>query len=198
MHLPNRWISLCGSALVTLSLTGCSVNVKKGDNGGDKNVDIKTPMGGIHVSNDADVRDTGLAVYPGARVKEKDKDGEQKSANVNISGFGFGVKVVAIEYTTDDPPGKLIAFYQDQLKRYGNVLECHSSGHMNYSRGYDQHGDDQHGSTSLKCEGDNNGSNIELKAGTEDNQHIVSVEPAGKGSNFALVFVRTHGKDDSI
>jgi len=193
MHLPNRWVSICGVALVILSLAGCSVNVKKGNNGDDKNVDIKTPMGGIHVSNDADVRDTGLAVYPGARVKEKDKDGEQKSANVNISGFGFGVKVVAIEYTTDDPPGKLIAFYQDQLKKYGNVLECHSSSHVNYSRGYDQHG-----STSLKCEGDNSGNNVELKAGTEDNQHIVSVEPAGKGSNFALVFVRTHGKDDSI
>jgi hypothetical protein len=193
MHLPNRWVSVSGAALVILSLTGCSINVKKANNGDDKNVDIKTPMGGIHVSNDADVRDTGLAVYPGARIKEKDNDGDQKSANVNISGFGFGMKVVAIEYTTDDPPGKLISFYQDQLKKYGNVLECHSSGHMNYS-----HGHDEHGSGSLKCEGDNNGANVELKAGTEDNQHIVSVEPAGKGSNFALVFVRTHGKEDSI
>jgi hypothetical protein len=191
--MPNRWVLMCGSVLVVLSLTGCSVNVKKAGNGDDKNVDINTPMGGIHVSNDADVRDTGLTVYPGARLKEKDKDGDQKSANVNISGFGFGVKVVAIEYTTDDPPGKLITFYQDQLKKYGNVLECHSIGHVNYSRGYDQHG-----SQGLKCEGDNNGNNVELKAGTEDNQHIVSVEPAGKGSNFALVFVRTHGKEDSI
>jgi hypothetical protein len=191
--MPNRWVLMCGSVLVVLSLTGCSVNVKKGDNGDDKNVDIKTPMGGIHVSNDADVRDTGLTVYPGARVKEKDNDGDQKSANVNISGFGFGMKVVAIEYTSDDPPGKLITFYQDQLKKYGNVLECHSSGHVNYSHGYDQHG-----SQGLKCEGDNSGNNVELKAGTEDNQHIVSVEPSGKGSNFALVFVRTHGKEDSI
>lgn len=193
MHLPNRWVSLCGAALVILSLTGCSVNVKKANNGDDKNVDIKTPMGGIHVSNDANVRDTGLTVYPGARVKEKDSDGDQKSANVNISGFGFGMKVVAIEYTSDDPPGKLISFYQDQLKKYGSVLECHSSGHVSYS-----HDNDQHGSQGLKCEGDNNGKNVELKAGTEDNQHIVSVEPNGKGSNFALVFVRTHGKEDSI
>jgi hypothetical protein len=193
MHLPNRWVSVSGAALVILSLTGCSVNVKKANNGDDKNVDIKTPMGGIHVSNDADVRDTGLAVYPGARIKEKDNDGDQKSANVNISGFGFGMKVVAIEYTTDDPPGKLITFYQDQLKKYGNVLECHSNRHVSYS-----HDDDQHGSHGLKCEGDNSGNNVELKAGTEDNQHIVSVEPAGKGSNFALVFVRTHGKEDSI
>ena len=67
MHLLNRWASICGAALVILSITGCSVNVKKANDGDDKNVDIKTPMGGIHVSNDADVRDTGLPVYPGAR-----------------------------------------------------------------------------------------------------------------------------------
>lgn len=193
MHLPTKRTSTIALAIFSLGFTACSVNVKKANNGDDKNVDINTPMGGIHVSNDADVRDTGLTVYPGARPKEKDNDGDQKNANVNISGFGFGVKVVAIEYATDDPPGKLIAFYQDQLKKYGAVLECHSSGHVDYSRGYDQHG-----SKGLKCEGDSSGSNVELKAGTEDNQHIVSVEPAGKGSNFALVYVRTHGKEDSI
>ena len=174
-------------------LAACSVNVKKSDNGEDKNVDITTPMGGIHVSNDADVRDTGLPVYPGSRPKAKDKDGDQKSANVNISGFGFGVKVVAIEYQSDDPPGKLIAFYRDQLKKYGNVLECRSSGHVNYS-----HTGDQHSSKELKCEGDDSGKNIELKVGTQDNQHIVAVEPDGSGSSFGLVYVRTHGKDDSI
>jgi hypothetical protein len=40
---------------------------------------------------------------------------------------------------------------------------------------------------------------VELKVGTEDNQHIVAVKPDGKGSRFALVYVRTHaGKDDTI
>ncbi len=179
--------------LLVLLLSACSVNVKKNDNGEDKNVDINTPMGGIHVSNDADVRDTGLSVYPGARLKLKDNDGDQKSANVNISGFGFGVKVVAVEYASDDPPAKLIAFYQDQLKKFGNVLQCRSNGHVNYTRSSE--GND---SKQLKCEGDNNGKNVELKAGTEDNQHIVAIEPDGSGSSFTLVYVRTHGKDTSI
>ena len=42
--------------------------------------------------------DVGIAVYPGARLKQKDSDGNDKSANVNISSFGFGLKVVALEY----------------------------------------------------------------------------------------------------
>jgi hypothetical protein len=177
-----------GGALLFLALTACSVNVKKND-GNDKNVDIKTPLGGIHVSNDADAHDTGLPVYPGSRLDTKDKDGDQQNANVNISGFGFGVKVIAVEYASDDPPDRLIAFYQNQLKKFGNVIQCHSN-HVGFSHDYDDKG--------LKCDEDNNGKSVELKAGTEADQHIVSIEPEGKGTKFALVFVRTHGKEGSI
>ena len=47
-----------------------------------------------------------LPVYPGARLKQDDSDGNDKSANVNISSFGFGLKVVALEYQSDDSPDK--------------------------------------------------------------------------------------------
>ena len=102
------------------------------------------------------------------------------------------MRVVAVEYESDDPPSKLVAFYQGQLKRYGNVLECRTSG-TSYSAGHDSSG-----SQELKCDGDNTGNTIELKAGVKSNQRIVSVEPSGKGSNFALVYVHTRGKDDTI
>ena len=81
--------------LASLLLPACSVNVKKQQNGEDKQVDIDTPVGGIHVSKGADVADVGLGVYPGARLKQKGTDGEDKSANVNISGFGFRTPVSA-------------------------------------------------------------------------------------------------------
>ena len=174
-----------------LLLPGCSVNVKKEANGQDKQVDIKTLVGGIHVSKQADVSDVGLAVYPGARLKERDSDGSDKSANVNISGFGYGVRVVALVYQSDDAPAKILAFYKDQLKKYGNVLECHTSkGNWNANMG-------KHGSNELTCEG-SGGDNIELKVGKKDDQHIVAVEAEGKGSSFSLVYVRTHGKDADI
>jgi len=183
-------MSVC-VALMAIVVSSCSVNVKKDNQGEDKNVDIKTPFAEIHVDQGADVRDTGLPVYAGARLKAKSGN-EEKNANVNISAFGYGVRVVAVEYESDDPPSKLVAFYQGQLKRYGNVLECHTSG-THYGA---QH--DSSGSQELKCEGDNTGNTIELKAGVNSNQHIVSVEPSGKGSNFALVYVHTRGKDDTI
>lgn len=179
--------------LTILFLPACSVNVKKQENGEDKQVDIDTPVGGIHVSKGADVADVGLAVYPGARAKQKKTNGEDGSANVNISGFGFGVKVVALEYESDDSPTKLVAYYKDQLQKYGHVLECHTS-HMHFNA--DENGRD-HGSHELTCDG-SSGDNIELKVGTKENQHIVAVRPEGKGSSFSLVYVRTHGKDAEI
>ena len=136
-------------AVASLLLPACSVNVKKEKNGDDKQVDISTPVGGIHVSKGADVADVGLAVYPGARLKKKDSDGDDKSANVNISGFGFGLKVVALEYQSDDSPEKLVAYYKDQLKKYGNVLECHTS-HLNVNTDIK---DSDHDSHELTCDG---------------------------------------------
>jgi hypothetical protein len=191
VHLLGLEALGCAIALAFL-LTACSVNVKKEQNGEDKQVDISTPVGGIHVSKEADASDVGLAVYPGARLKQKDSDGDDKSANVNISGFGFGLKVVALEYESDDPPAKVISFYQDQLKKYGKILVCHTS-HLNMNTDIK---DSDHASHELTCQG--SGNNTELKVGTDENQHIVEVEPEGKGSTFSLVYVRTHGKEADI
>jgi len=194
IKLPGSvWLppALIGAMLIS----SCSVSVKKDANGQDKHVDIKTLVGGIHVSNDADVSDTGLAVYPGARLKPKDSSGDDKSANVNISGFGFGIKVVALEYESDASPAKLIDFYRDQLKKYGNVLECHTSSHLDVNMNFSD--SSRSNSRELTCDS-GHGNNVELKVGSKENQHIVSVEPSGKGSSFSLVYVRTHGKDADI
>ncbi len=176
-----------------LTILACSVNVKDKDQAGHDKVDIETPVGGIHVNEEADVRDTGLPVYPGARQKPKTND-DSKNANVNISSSFFGLKVVAIEYESDDSPDKVITFYQDQLKKYGNVVQCRT----------EKHGNDlsvslsNQGSKEVKCEGNNSGKIVELKVGTEDNQRLVSVEPDAKGSDFALVYIRARGKEGSI
>ena len=196
MHLPLTM------AVVTIALLpACTINAKKDQNGEDKQVDISTPIGGIHVSKQVDPSDVGIAIYPGARLKPKDDGGDDKSANVNVSGFGFGLKVVALEYESDDAPSKVLAFYRGQLKKYGTILTCHTS-HLELDtdmKDSDHQSEHQSSSNSneLKCEG-TSGSNTELKVGTKDNQHIVEVEPAGKGSSFSLVYVRTHGKQADI
>jgi hypothetical protein len=190
-------ISILLLALLALLIwPACSINVKKDKNGGDdKQVDIQTPIGGIHVSQDADPSDAGLPVYPGAHLKPKDSSGDDKSANVNLSGFGFGLKVVALEYESTDAPDKIVAFYNDQLKKYGTVLVCHTSGHLDLD--VEMHDKPDSNKRVLTCVGEK-GDNIELRVGSRENQHIVAIEPEGKGSSFSLVYVRTHGKQADI
>jgi hypothetical protein len=164
----------------------------------DKHLDIRSSAGDLHMGNDADARDTGLAAYPGARLRRDDQDKNGKnSANLAISTESFGMKLVVVNYDSDDSPGKVIAYYRDKLRKYGKVLECHTA----------EHGGDVHvnagknasnGPKDVKCEGDNTGDVVELKVGTQDNQHLVSVEPSGNGSTFALVYVHTRGKQGDI
>jgi hypothetical protein len=189
-------LSLASALSLTLLilLPACKINVNKADNGEEKKVDIRTPLGGIQVNNEANARDTGISVYPGAHEKPKSgNNGGQ--ANVNISSGFFGVKVVVVEFLSDDAPEKVTAYYRDQLKKFGNVLECHTTNHggdpdIRINPGHDKDRKDN----KLSCDHDS-GPTIELKVGTQDNQHVVAVSPqdSGKGTDFALVYVATRG-----
>ncbi|MFY9647469.1 MAG: hypothetical protein WAK29_19980 [Terriglobales bacterium] len=170
------------------------VHVDKGSEG-DKRVDIQSPVGDLHVSEQADIRDAGLSLYPGAKPAPKDDSDDKKSANVNLSIAGFSLKVVAAEFVSDDAPDKVTAYYDKELQKYGKPIQCHgswSSGHANYSGKDDM-------SRPVACGKEDGGDSVELKVGTEGNQHLVSVKPSNKGSRFALVYVRMHtGKDETI
>jgi hypothetical protein len=185
-----------GALIASLGvLPACTINANDKGKDGEAHVDIKSPMGDLHVSEDADIRDAGLSLYPGAKPAPKEDSDDKKSANVNLSMPGFSLKVVAAEFLSDDAPDKIIAYYNKELPKYGKPIQCHG-GWNGAHAGYDSKDES---SKPVSC-GNNGGDDaIELKVGTEGNQHIVSVKPNSKGSRFALVYVRMHtGKDDTI
>ncbi len=161
-----------------------------------KNLDIRSSVGDLHVGSDADARKAGLPVYPGARLKSDDENKNQ--ANLSVLTEAFGMKLVVAQYVSDDAPAKIIDFYRDKLKKYGKVLECHSQKHGGDVSVHEDSKDSKD-SKELKCD-ENSGPVTELKVGTEDNQHLVAVEPrdASKGSTFALVYLHTRGKRGDI
>jgi hypothetical protein len=177
-----------------LLISACNVDVQKGANGSDKNVQIDTPVGKLHISKDAQGKDTGLPVYPGARAVEKENNGDDGSANINLLTGFFGFKVVAVEYESDDSPDKVRSYYKGQLKKFGSVLECHSTG---ASANAQYGGGDDSKSEALTCD-QNSGDHVELKVGIRDNQHIVAIDPSDKGCKFSLVYLKIHGKETTI
>jgi hypothetical protein len=162
-----------------------------------KNLDIRSSVGDLHVGSDADARKAGLPLYPGARLKSEGDDKDNDRANLSVLTEAFGMKLVVASYESDDAPAKIVDFYRDKLKKYGKVLECHSQKHGGDVEVHDDK--DSKNGKELKCD-QNSGPVTELKVGTEDNQHLVAIEPrdAGKGSTFALVYLRTHGKRGDI
>lgn len=183
------------SIILTLALgISSALGLAQDSDTQNKNLDINSPMGSLHLGADADARRVGVPLYPGARLKSQDDNSDQ--ANLSLLTQAFGMKLVVANYVSDDDPAKIVAFYRQKLKKYGKVLECHSQEHHLSVHDGEKNSD---GAADLKCE-ENSGPVTELKVGTEENQHIVAVEPAegSKGSRFALVYVRTRGKMGEI
>lgn len=208
MGSMQRLVTAAIASAMLMGLGACNVHVDKDDKGGDKRVDIQTPMGNLKVRNDnVQAKDTGLPVYPGSVVKPKEEKNDNK-ANVNIDTPFFALKVVALTYTSDDDSSKVLDWYRGQMKSLGPYVEC--KGQYNAKSGGNNdlnkpvtcddkvqiHGD----LNDAKVNASSSDANaIELKSGTNGNQHIVAVKPRDKGTEFSLVYVRVRGgKEDSI
>ncbi len=188
---------LCAMTLVTCILTtACRVESHK--DGNDDNVKIATPFGGMSVKTNNSVvqSNVGLSLYPNASLVTKDKDNGAADVSMNFGSFHLGVK--ALSYRTSDSPEKVLAFYRKDMARYGAVVLCKD----NQAVGAPQRTQD-----GLSCSSDSQGSvhtdesgNAgELKAGSKQHQHIVSVDREGSGSKFGLVALDLPGhisKDD--
>jgi hypothetical protein len=196
----NTRVCLLASLGGALALTAC-VNVNKSSSG--DNVDVKTPFGSVSVRTDqVKPEETGLNVYPGSTLVPQHGHDNDK-ANVNISSPWGQLKVIALNYHSDDPPDKVLDWYRKDLKqKYGKFIECSGGDVSLHDRDKDKNNDLTCGSE--KGEGKNytyssgNSNTLELKTGTNDKQHIVAVKPEDGGSNIALVYVQKHGEKDSI
>ncbi len=187
--------AFAGSLLIlglTASLVGCTVDSHKQGDG--DNVKIATPFGGMSVkTNDSAIAlGTGLPTYPGAQiVKKHGKDGQENdAADINMSFGSFQLRVKAISYRTSDSPDQVLAFYRKGLGRFGTVIQC--SGHQPVGTpthtpdGLDCSDDGENNKAKFKADTDFTGK-IELKAGSKQHQHIVSIDADGSGTKFGLV-----------
>ena len=181
---------LAGLALVA-GMAGCRVHVDKGANGEDKNVQVDTPFGGVHVNTDqTSAADLGLPVYPGAQQVKGDD--QHKSADVHL-GFGeWELRVRAVSYATPDTQEQVTAFYKKALGKYGDVIVCERNAPVGVptttSEGLTC---DESKNPKMKVDEGDYGTGkggLELKAGSKRHQHIVGFEDPQNGkTRFALV-----------
>jgi hypothetical protein len=175
---------------------GSFVSVAQAQSQDSKHVDIQSSAGDLHLGNDADAKKVGLPLYPGARLRHDEEN--ESAANLSLFTEAFGMKLVLAKYDSEDAPGKVVDFYREKLKKFGKVIECHTREHGGVHTDFND--DENAHANEVKCEGDNTGPVTELKVGTEHHQRVVAVEPNsnGGGSTFALVYVRTRGKQGDL
>lgn len=174
-------------------LAGCRVHVDKSASGEDKNVQVDTPFGGVHVNtNQTTAADLGLPAYPGATMVAD--DGEHKSADVHL-GFGeWELRVKVVDYTTPDTRDQVAAFYKKALGRYGDVISCQGNAPVGTPATTSEGltcADDTGDSAKVKIDQGDYGlskGSFELKAGSKRHQHIVGFEGSKDDqTRFALV-----------
>ncbi len=143
---------------------------------------------GITMAADADAKDIGLPLYPGAR-RHKDKDEDSPGINFNLWGWGSGsgVKLAVLKMESDDSMDKIADYYKKQLSKYGKVLDCsHPDPNAKSSDKKDKVDDNK----PLTCADDTpDKGGLLFKSGTKSDQHVVSIQPAPHGSLFQLVHV---------
>ncbi len=98
------------------------------------------------------------------------------------------MKVVALKYASPDSPEKVLAFYREQLKSYGKVLECHGDDDVKVGDNDNHLKDDLN--KPVHCNERLSSKKLVLKVGTEGDQHLVAVEPTDSGCKFDLVYVK--------
>ena len=155
---------------------GCSVSVDKDDTGRNKDVSVTTPFANVKVKASADTPpDTGLPVHAGARAV---RDDDHDNANVSVDAGFFGVKVAVARYEDQADTQAIIDYYKKELAKFGPVSECR--GNLDFKDSLAR----------PRCK-ERSRDEFQLGAGSEADNHIVSVKPRSEGSEFTLIHVRT-------
>jgi len=186
---------LVAVSVSVLALSGCHVTENK--NGKKDNVAVTTPFGSMQVKTDTDASSTGLSVYPGA-TPVHDNDEKHDSANVSFDFGGFHLGVKAASYQTGDSEDKVIAFYRQDMAKYGDVIECRDDQPVGTpTRTTQGLTCDEHNKSNVHVDTSSHKHDLELRTGSQHLQHIVGVEQKDGETRIGLVYLSLPTGSDS-
>lgn len=179
----NYWTK-CGIVSLAL-LYAATLQLRAQDKKGSKD----QGDAGLILSTHATAKEVGLPIYPGARP-HNDEDENSQAVKMGLWGSSFGFKLVVLKMESDDALDKVAAFYQKELARYGKVLNCTDASSAPEEK--------SKSSKELTCDEKPEKGGQVFKSGTKEKQHIVGIQPNGKGSLFQLVYVEARGEQKPL
>lgn len=198
---PQQILNLAASLLLSVPFVAIAVPAAQAQaqSSQDKPSDNDNISASFNLGKDASAKDVGLPLYPGSHRHQDSKD-DSASLNMGLSGGSSGFKMAMLKMDSTDSPDKIAAFYRKALSKYGKVLICSGPGSDSPASAKDSSAGatkDAAKSSTLSCDNDKpDKDDIELKAGTKQNQHVVGIKPEGAVTTYQLVYIETHGLDD--
>ena len=194
MASKGRLGLILATATIVLGVAGCHISADKKD--GKDNVSIETPLGGLNVKTDSSrvLGKVGLPQYPGSHPEQKKAVSDDKdSADVDMSFGSFHLRVLAASFETADSPAKVEAFYRQPLAQFSDVIACRNQQPigtpvktgLGLTCADDKH-TPNHKHMNINVN-DDEGNELELKAGSPSRQHIVGIRSTGNGTLIKLV-----------
>jgi hypothetical protein len=182
-RMSHRGLALLGSSVLGMAFSAAP-QLAGQEQHDSKNQDSI----GFNLSKGADAKDVRLPWYPGARRHQESKD-DSSSVQMGLWGGSAEFKLAVLELDSNDSPDKVTAYYRKELSRYGKVLDCPG--------GNAPHAEKDKTSKDPECDSDKpEKGELELKAGTKEEQHIVGIQKDGTGTRIKLVYLRAKGTGD--
>ncbi|HEY0704155.1 MAG TPA: hypothetical protein VGD60_15400 [Candidatus Acidoferrales bacterium] len=191
----SRFATIFTAAALAAAITLASPSLARAQNQPDSKSDDGNISAGFNLGKDANAKDVGLPLYPGAH-RHKDTNDDSSALNMGLWGGSSGFKMALMKMESTDSPEKIAAFYRKALARYGKVLTCPADA----AAGANSDAKTSPDSQALTCDSDQSDhhekNEMELKAGTKEKQHIVGIKPEGTVTTFTLIYIETRGLDD--
>jgi hypothetical protein len=175
--VASGYLFLMAALAVAPTLTACGVQVDKDANGRNANVNVKIPFGNVSVHADADTPpDTGLPVRAGApgfaRRRSRQRQRERRGGPVHGARSGWP------DTSTTTRLRRCSSTTARSWPATATCSECR--GNLDF----------KDGTAPPRCKSRSR-DEMQLGAGSEQDNHVVSVKPRGSGSEFTLVHVTT-------
>ena len=152
--------------------------------------------GGLDIHGDADAKDVGLPIYPGA-VKKPDKRDQPPGFSFGVWGASFGFKLAVVSYRSDADIDAVAAFYRQAMSQYGPVLDCSRNPKGAAAPAASAPGKGRSDrDTPVTCDDDTPDAGGRLfKVGTHGAQRAFRVRPMKDGVSFQLVRIEVRGEE---
>lgn len=124
---------LMGLLIAGAVLVVHNIRVEESVSQGRKTVRVETPVGSMRLREQTrlDPKQLGLPVYPGATATSK--PGKAVNLEFDFGGSEKHFDVAATEYSTTDPPEKVIEFYRKDLPQWTLRTSHDGSVEIKYS-----------------------------------------------------------------